>query len=175
MELFDKLPNDLHWTVIKYLQHPLTMILKKQIKVGKVFREQICLNFKVNYGQPCRFMFVKLVEYVEKSKELDHKIKFPTHPIADLLRKEIIRIIVDDEFIDEESEDYGQILEYILWVKRDRIHKARPSYKIHELINWELRGWYSANKDIMREHKRGDKHRELSSFPDFYFKSYNSE
>ena len=37
MELLNNLPDELHFCVIKYLQHPLTMIFNKHIEVGEVY------------------------------------------------------------------------------------------------------------------------------------------
>ena len=86
---------------MKYLQHPLTMIFNKHIEVTEVYAAngtKIYLDFKEGRIRDMSFIQVKLVEDVERSKELEHKIMFPTHPIADLLTRKINRIIIDDDF-----------------------------------------------------------------------------
>ena len=52
-------------------------------------------------------------------------------------------------------------------MKRDRLHKARPSYKIHELVNRRIERWQDSNA-----HSRKRGYPEISSFYDYYFWDY---
>ena len=167
MELLDKLPTDLHFSVIKYLQHPLTVVFNKHVQVTQMHEMKRWMWFYSNGGQLIRNpICVSTIENPLVSEDLDRKIRYPLHPIAVLLKNRIHNIIINDDFIDDDTEDYEQILEYILWEERERVRKSRPSYKIHEMIAHEVAYYNHYNRYNRR---RRCKVCVCSSFSEYYF------
>ena len=108
MDLLNKLPEELHFNIIKYLQHPLCVIFNKHIKVYEYsFDSTRYLNF-INVRSP-KTIYVRILEDVDKSILLDHKIKFTIHPTARILNDEIYKHIVDDDFISDDMHMHNEI------------------------------------------------------------------
>ena len=77
MELLDKLPIDLHFSVMKYLQHPLTVVFNKHIQVTQMRETKVWLWIYDNDGELTRNpICVSTIENAEVSEDLDCKIRF---------------------------------------------------------------------------------------------------
>ena len=153
LDILDRLPKELHFNIIKYLQHPLTILFNKHITTTDWPRsDRRRIAFNEHNGARREPIILDLKENHWQSVKLDHKIKFPKHPVVDMLRRGWYRY----DNITKNINDIGQ---RILFIKRRRLRMAAPSFRLHNMIETELKRY--------KYHPTS----KYDSFKEFYFKT----
>ena len=170
MELLDNLPEELHWNVIKYLQHPIAAMYHYNFKYRDDAEEEKRVVEYIGHWRvcPCKWCFnyqyIKLNEDEYNSKEFDRRCRFPTHPVAQ---------IFEDEWYASPCGDTHDFIVYVRAEKRERLKKSRPSSRIAKYMQEEIT-LYEDKLEYFSDEPGGLESRpRLSSFAQSYFYRFN--